>query len=284
MRTHDVLTGMATIDESVGRLNAKNYSFPPGALPDPDAWGWCRAALQCAVQFDFGSIEPDEAHYTFGTDLLKRGVFRLPFDHVAFAQKSKLYIAGQRDNYTHFIVAKCGQPIRTPGVQTNLCIPFNLAQLSVRHGDIRWNGGPMMTMMSATGGALPDDPYSQHSLQLVIGLTCLLMGKDAQCRIEPAPERLNAARAKKGKPPIAATRVITLTPRRPEAATHAGSHSSPIMHWRRGHFRTLRHDRYGGERSIPVAPCLVGAGDNVDVPAPKDYVIQPPFSEGSICE
>lgn len=71
-----------------------------------------------------------------------------------------------------------------------------------------------------------------------IGLMSL---KTAVVTTEPAPAKLNAARIKKGKPPI--SDVVTIRIKKQEHHAFGGTHASPRPHWRRGHVRRLLEGR-----------------------------------------
>lgn len=109
----------------------------------------------------------------------------------------------------------------------------------------------------------------------------LLMSRSTSTTTEPAPARLNTARARKGKPPIGEVRTITIRGAAQGTARSscegAGDRASPIMHWRRGHLRTLRSERFvegqGRGRVLPIAPMLVNGAEGVDLPPPKEYRI-----------
>jgi hypothetical protein len=99
------------------------------------------------------------------------------------------------------------------------------------------------------------------------------MSKSIETRAEPAPEKLNRAREKKGKLPIPPTTFVKLKlgaiqgPRLDLGDTHA----SPRIHFRAGHFRIL-HRGTPHQREVPVAPTIVGRGEYGDL-IKKDYLV-----------
>lgn len=98
-----------------------------------------------------------------------------------------------------------------------------------------------------------------------------LASKSTEQKIIPAPEKLNKARAKKGKPPIYEYRQIKIGRSSDMPHTLSGrsveGRASPRLHWRRGHYRTL-----SSSIRVPVAPALVGVSDNGFLD--KDYLIK----------
>lgn len=81
----------------------------------------------------------------------------------------------------------------------------------------------------------------------------------------PAPERLNAKRAMRGKVPIFSFKTLALTvPNVRRAGVElGGTHASPRVHLRRGHIRQL-----GDGRAVWVQSCVVGSKHGV---IHKDY-------------
>jgi len=58
------------------------------------------------------------------------------------------------------------------------------------------------------------------------------------------------------------------------AANHGGHHASPDIHWRRGHMRVLRDERFkrnpdNSIKSVWVRPCLVATGEDEEVTAER---------------
>lgn len=110
---------------------------------------------------------------------------------------------------------------------------------------------------------------------VVAGLVSMLMSKDILKVSVPAPDKLNKAREKKGKPPIRDAYEIRLklgagsSAATPSLGETINGRKSPRMHWRRGHYRRHHLDR---ERLIPIPPCLVNAADDAQDLAPSDYI------------
>jgi hypothetical protein len=96
-------------------------------------------------------------------------------------------------------------------------------------------------------------------------------------------EKLNRARAKRGKPPLRERYVVSINLAKSRLIENEDGtveditghvRGSPRMHWRRGHFRTLNRGA-GDERIVPIAPALVGANEHAgQIIRPKDYVVR----------
>lgn len=93
-----------------------------------------------------------------------------------------------------------------------------------------------------------------------------IMSPGVEIDLEPAPVKLNRRRVERKKPKIADNYVVKLalhksspaeTERNPDGVR---THASPIMHYRRAHYRN-----WAGRR-IPVMHCLVGANMNSPMP------------------
>lgn len=85
---------------------------------------------------------------------------------------------------------------------------------------------------------------------------------------EPLPKQtfLNRIKAAEGKPPSYSWRTVVVTPMAFAKADHGGTHASPRLHERRGHWRSLANGRV-----VWVRDCLVGDPDKGVVE--KDYLV-----------
>ena len=122
------------------------------------------------------------------------------------------------------------------------------------------------------GASELSDRIAASTLSHCFMLSALLMAKGVHIELEGAPEKLNAKRIKKGKPPISDIRVVTIRigGKHYHVSGHEkDTHASPRLHWRRGHLRRLP----SGE-IIAVSPCLVGAANHGDLPKPKEYIVK----------
>jgi hypothetical protein len=108
----------------------------------------------------------------------------------------------------------------------------------------------------ADGVALDLQSYS------LLGVLTLLNERLLIDLVEPDPaKKLNSARAKRGKFPVSGARhLLTVNVpavRRVARRTPIGTHESPALHWRRGHWR-LNHRGSEFEKNTWVRKCLVG--------------------------
>ena len=105
------------------------------------------------------------------------------------------------------------------------------------------------------------------AIWLVSYLTSLLQCRNVETAVQAAPAKLNAARAKRGKPPLPDYRKVVIHVRdRQAVAREVESHASPRAHWRRGHFRRLPQGQ------TFVRACLVNPGGT---PLPGGYEVRP---------
>jgi hypothetical protein len=113
---------------------------------------------------------------------------------------------------------------------------------------------------------------AKRSLEIAMRWTFVAIGllsaRGVDAPIVSPSKALNAARAKRGRPPIFEYRTIITGPTSPTSAGVAigGERRSPRMHWRRGHVRT----QSSGVKTM-VRPCLVG--DLAAGAIAKDYAI-----------
>lgn len=80
------------------------------------------------------------------------------------------------------------------------------------------------------------------------------------------PVRLNHKRAKRGKPPILSYHELILSDRISKKAKGSGSHSSPAMHKRRGHFRKNANGKISWIREMTVGNAKNGIALKTYVP------------------
>jgi hypothetical protein len=100
----------------------------------------------------------------------------------------------------------------------------------------------------------------------------MLLARETKLVEKHPPAGINAHRAKKGRAPLFSHHVVTIDPQRIVHEGGGGSgiaRSSPRLHWRRGHVRTL-----SSGKKIGIPPCIVGAAENGVVD--KSYRIKPP--------
>ena len=287
MRPHTVLDDMLKVEKMLGNVMEKNV--------DLALWDNAKQALANAVTFDFQANAPTTEHVEFGTDLLDRGVFRLPFPST--------FYCGTALGRNHAVVVTTvdlkglddPEEDRAPYLASYLIVEaiteigsFLLPTYAVYFctKDAMDKPAPFLDVLKcnnvrrSTGEVMTKDDRlaaAGRGFNFVLGAASMLLSKDVSTNKTSAPTKLNAQRAQKGRSPIGDVHTIKIAvsaaARYAEAGRNFGSHASPKMHWRRGHFRTLRRGD-DGEMVIPVAPCLVGAGPGgAKDMAPKEYII-----------
>lgn len=255
-----------------------------------------------AVLFDFGTLRPAPEHRDFALDLHDRGLFALPFPVVAFAMRGQPHAtphvdpsknAGammvlSADKNDTFTAVMCSE-MRSPDGRAEGAIPFATVMRARMENfraddhavDVTDTTYPLVNdrMMAAMFGSADEDGIMLMRSRMIsnligcMGYTVMLMSKGVVTERTEAPAKLNAARAKKGKPRIGDRYVVRIDPGAARMIAEEGGgqtditghrRGSPRPHWRRGHFRTI----YRGsatERVVPVAPALIAADPDSDV-------------------
>ncbi len=239
-------------------------------IPDP-------ARVADIKQFYFGCIdgipdaEKDELmQYAFS--LADAGLFRLPFDHVAYACE---------DDGAHFLVR--AEAIGPGSFDIGVCVKFNgVPQAGYFTGAVTFHNkeGEMLACELARASMYPPPigdgvkKEGQSTLiratSILLLLTVMMHAKEASIRLEAAPEKLNAKRARQGRPRIEDIRHVSIRvgDTNYSMSGHAvGDRLSPRMHWRRGHIRHLPSGKITN-----VVPCLVGSIERG--PTDRDYKVQ----------
>lgn len=125
-----------------------------------------------------------------------------------------------------------------------------------------------LTLHQLAAEPTPNDVDEVRGLVATVGawLAALSPGHSAYVPT-PRPALINSKRAAKGKRPILFDwHTVTIWPSTMMADHKGGTHASPRMHDRRGHFR-----RHQSGRQIWVKPCKVGSASNGCVW--KDYKV-----------
>lgn len=107
----------------------------------------------------------------------------------------------------------------------------------------------------------------QHSLIAIHMMT--VAGGDMYISA-PTPDEvaINKKRINKGKKPLIEFKLITVNGKKPTLpSTPHGTHASPRLHWRRGHWRTMKKSG----KKVWVDPMLVGDEENGKII--KDYAV-----------
>ena len=130
-----------------------------------------------------------------------------------------------------------------------------------------FGGGALMDSIYTelgAGGGITRETMAKGETGFVAYLLLMLVSKSTETLGVAAPDKLNKARARKGKAPITAHRVVSIVPRgiaktirdSEQGAVGGGTglvRSSPRMHWRRSHLRILPSGN-----TVVVARALVG--------------------------
>lgn len=243
--------------------------------------------LEHSVTFDFGALSPPKEHIEFGLDLLARRMLRLPYDITFFSCGDGFFVAhtvpnnaeelmGDLEKWGHLDglgLPKEKRKVPVPGSlhitkivkEDGMCVPvirvsttghYPAENLECTWWDIAHVKGEKLTEAEALG-----------PVPIVCGLVAMLASKEVVSERIAPPEKVNKARARKGRPKINDVYDVRISLAASSAsASQGGTHASPRMHWRRGHYRRL------GDKLVPVAPCLVNASEAAENLNPKDYV------------
>lgn len=275
MTPHAAIESMLLLERMYGKNLANNFKL--------DAWPDLKDTLaQQAVHFDFGEAVPSEAHLEFSSDMMDKGLFRLPYPAVFMtgncSPKTGILAMSHAEDTVHpltlIVFAGCvlgdsvtridGAPVYAITVD---CEPDQPSK--VRWASLTLSG----SHKSRKTGDLKSEDDMQHSaqaaMQLAMGWPILLMSKDVEAVKLEAPHRLNRAREARGKLPIRERFIVRIRPEARERQRLAaeGFRTSPKMHWRRGHFRKVSENLV-----VPVAPTIVNAEPG-SKPIAKSYKV-----------
>jgi hypothetical protein len=272
---HNILEGMAAVEAAAG--DQLSITF------EQSVWKGTKASIAEAVDFDFGNAVPERAHMEFADGLLDRGLFRLPFPEVLFrgrAMPHSAVLASQQPDSQFILICTTIGPVQSRDGSLNAMGPLlalGLKGTCLADMHVDWKSCTVSDHHSRkTGQPWAKDTYDEKTemvLSWVCGLTALLMSKDIDVTTETPSPRLNRDRIAKGKPPIQESRVIRIRQHARDTQRLAfddyrSGRSSPIIHWRRGHFRRIKDDVV-----VPIPPTIVGAREGVEPPAKKGYRI-----------
>jgi hypothetical protein len=263
-----------------------------------------RELFDRAVLFHFPDVTLTE-HCAFAIDLYERGLFQLPFPVTAIAFERDLGPPlGRRGGMMLLIQSDDGRGISAISCsevddgRKETALPIGL----VRDASFTKNGDTGVDILEKSTLAIVNDEIvaamygpgerghnilRERLLNNVVNamaLVIMLMSKGVSTELQRPSEKLNKARAKRGKPLIRDRYVVTIDmgdahriAQDDGSETDISSHvrGSPRMHWRRGHFRTLYRGT-GDERVVPVAPALIGANESADPIRAKTYAVRAP--------
>lgn len=261
-----------------------------------------RPLLDQAVLFTFPDVGAIDEHCAFAIDLYERGLFTLPFPVTALSFERDLgpplgrrggMIVLHMDDAKRISAISCSE-CEDPkdglsAIPVAVVLRAVVAKAGPREGTIQEEltaslvNDKIAAAMFGPGEAGREKMRGRvlNNTVNAMALVVMLMSKGVSTEQIKASDKLNKARAKRGKPPIRDRYVVKIDAGGTRTIHHAdGSTSditghergSPRMHWRRGHFRTL----YRGsdeERIVPVAPALIGANGMADVVRTKAYEV-----------
>ena len=302
MTPHGIAEGMARVVADHRGLERLMESL------DATVWPDAVRALARAVQFECGEARPTAEHEEFAFGLYVRDLFRMPFPVTlwtgrAFSKAGTVGLLISEDDLEswrpsgeHAIgergigLLMMGRMLDANGTDRGWWAPLVAGRMTrtplALDGNIRfsWRSLTQGAKSVRTGEPWDEERYAgamDKAWRFVVGMTAMLMTPDVEQRIEPAPEKLNKARAAKGRPTIGERRTIIIKPYAREALSGEAARiafdgrKAPKPHMRRGHFRTLARGTEV-ERVVPVAPCVVGVTpDAREHVKPKQYVVTP---------
>ena len=109
--------------------------------------------------------------------------------------------------------------------------------------------------------------FYMHVITRVIYMMTISGGEFYMCKPSPKDATMNAKRIRKGKKPLLEFRMITIDGRKPDLpSVPHGTHASPRLHWRRGHWRNTKTGK-----KVWIDPMLVGDEKNGKIV--KDYAV-----------
>lgn len=282
--------------ESMDKLNG---AFRPNLVP------MVRNLIGQAVLFTWPD-EPGELseHCAFAIDMYERGLFTLPFPVTALAferdigpphgKRGGMLVLAMDDNglINTISCSELDEPRGGPkAIPVGVAMRVKVESDGPRRGKIHNDTVASIVTDKIAAAMFGDGEAGREKMRdrllnntvNAMALVVMLMSKGVSTDYEPAPERLNKARAKRGKPPIRDRYVVRIDAGSTRTINHAdGSTSditghargSPRMHWRRGHFRTIYRGT-DAERVVPVAPALIGANETAETVRAKSYEVRP---------
>lgn len=208
-------------------------------------------------QFDLTSftsldLEVQKSMLSFGKEMIKRGDYILPFPKAwcVITDDTAVLLSECEDGFGGFIYA---MPL---GEYGDIFLPCGT--LKVVFGDEKFQ----MAYFEHDGSVSKQGrELLQEAVSWVTAAIMMLMSPGTDVEVTPASPKLNKARKSRGKIPIGDTYKVKIYDAKlskddeeeEESEGPKGTHASPRMHYRRGHYRRL------GDSVIPVMHCLVGS-------------------------
>ena len=211
--------------------------------------------------FDFGQEVEIDNDADLIADLWHRKLLRPPFDRCVFTFS--------RNRFRLYLCAAYGVKVAQPeGDVDDVTVIVVVTQHEPKDGDDAW-AADVVGWFKATGetnimlgGAALSEcegettesfrNFTSWCIGRFMRLCMLLNTKGVPQRHEPVPRKLNAKRARQGKPALSAVTYVNLTRLNAHSANGEGGHKA--THWRRGHIR-----RYDDGSVTWVRDCIVNA-------------------------
>jgi hypothetical protein len=233
-------------------------------------WDTIKINLVKAVPFHFQDATPEPVHADFAEQLLQHKLLKPPFESTLISSSAlpKVYfLCGIARGllvvvaFSYFGYGEMPKDVAAPAYVVASTDDFT-------------TDAPMVNIVPLLdkNTTAQNQKNGAWAFQTAAAYLALLMSKEVVDRVEPSPEKLNRARAKKGRLPIPERHTVTI--RLNVKAALAGprapgdGRASPCMHWRRGHLRRLPS---GVIKEIP--PTVVNAREEAQ-PAIKQYIIK----------
>jgi hypothetical protein len=284
MADTQICCGVHTLVEDIdhGRLHVTVASASLAEMDkyEPEIARGIRAdgqAIATAHKFDFSGWEGESVALSgvlmeTGFTMVEAGLATLPFPAVVFCQRFR----SGGDHWNEMVVLLRTAPdVDATGIDLQAFHRVVNVTGWTYHGittGLRRSGGQHHWMHDPDGvfDAEDQEYWSAMPMQFAMSALAALSSRGPEVRVQPAPEKLNTQRAKKGRPPIFEYRIVEIPAwAKEKAEAGGGTHASPRLHWRRGHERRLP----SGTKTF-VHAHLVGAAENGFIH--KDYAVAPP--------
>lgn len=237
-----------------------------GVSKSDDWFNWSVSDLNQAHKFVFPKfVEVPEVFKIFGKDLRASGKLRLPFDRVIlefpvqeadgcvglflFCSQGSTEIDWTSwgvDDPTPFVVRIC--PMKRIATSTGHIWKDEPA-IYLGTGEPRQ---PPLCVFPTDYDKAGNNAAGAWIHTCTTALATLASDIFAKREIIP-PNNIQKLRAKRNKAPLFRFSIVELNGSLQKNPPLGGTHSSPALHWRRGHLRRLSN------KIVPVSPCLVGS-------------------------
>lgn len=225
---------------------------------------------------DADALMSSEQLPLFGWSLVEKNLFRMPFDHLLIEVPNWNDEAGDGTAFFHasqLIGAaydQHGAEVSRGPDDVQVLVTWMRLIRDARDRRSKFIGLPAMFWLDMSSTVVTEYDWvrteskdwtldAAHALMdiirhVLLAFVALVNSKSVLVTNRQSPAKLNKARLRRGLPPIYEHTVVDLPARELSSRVDlGGTHASPRLHWRRGHFRRWK------EGVIPVSPCLVGS-------------------------